>query len=428
MKITILAIGTTGDVRPLIALGLRLREAGHEVCIATDSLFGNFVSHYQLEPFLIKSNIKELHEKATELAAFEIGKNPLRLWREAEGLIKMMIQQVGPGCWEACQSAEAIVCSLAGAYFAPHISERLNVPSIPALFCPMTPTREFPSKLIPTKFNLGGTLNRLTWILDDIITILAWLPFRTWINQWRVEQLNLQPLSVNYFKEVKQLRRVQKILIYAFSPSVVPKPPDWDHLIHITGYLFLDRSPNWQPPADLVDFLSSGPPPVYIGFGSMIIRNPEGIMDIILRALERTKQRGVIAAGWGGLGETDLPDNVFQVESVPHDWLFPQMAAVIHHGGAGTTASGLRAGIASIVVPIYGDQPFWGRRVASLGVGPDPIPLKLLSVERLENAITDVIHNKEIRRRAAVLGERIRSEDGMTWAVEVIQKHLFSSR
>jgi len=158
----------------------------------------------------------------------------------------------------------------------------------------------------------------------------------------------------------------------------------------------------------------------------MTTRKTKETTDKILRALKRTKQRGVIATGWRGLGQVDLPDIVFQVESVPHDWLFPQMAAVIHHGGAGTVASGLRAGIPSIVVPFYFDQPFWGRRVASLGVGSQPIPFKRLSVERLEKAITHAIHDKEVRRRAAVLGGRIRSEDGVTRAVEVIDRYLSS--
>ncbi len=225
---------------------------------------------------------------------------------------------------------------------------------------------------------------------------------------------------------LKQLYKQQKPAIYGISPNVLPKPPDWGDNIEITGYWFLDTPADWQPPKDLVDFLLAGPPPVYVGFGSMSIRNPEETTEIVIQALSRTKQRGLLATGWGGLKLADLPDNVFKIDSVPHDWLFSQMAAVIHHGGAGTTAAGLRAGIPTITVPFFVDQPFWGKRVAELGVGPQPIPRKQLSVERLAAAITTVVSDKELQRRVAVLGERIRTEDGVAKAVEVIQHHLSS--
>lgn len=420
MKITLLAIGTTGDVQPLVALGLKLKEAGHEVLIATDPLFELFVRNNRLGFFSIRSDAKAFFQKTAELAAYKFGKNPFRLWREIKGLINLFFHYVGPDCWDACRTAGAIIYTQLGGYFAPHIAERLNVPCIRVSYFPVAPTRSFPSTLVSTKINFGSTLNQITWVLGDIS---IWLPYRTCINQFRVKHLKLPSLGVTDFI---QLYKLQDLLINGFSPIVVPKPPDWGDHIHITGYWFLDSSTNWQPSPDLVDFLTAGPPPVYIGFGSMMVRKPEEITDIILSALERTKQRGVIASGWGGFGKIDLPENVFKVESVPHDWLFPQMAAVIHHGGAGTTAAGLKAGIPSIVVPISFEQPFWGQRVADLGVGPRPIPIKHLKAERLATAIKQVIGDKRMQRRAATMGERIRSEDGVTRAVEIIQHRLFS--
>ncbi|MCP4593378.1 MAG: glycosyltransferase family 1 protein, partial [bacterium] len=157
---------------------------------------------------------------------------------------------------------------------------------------------------------------------------------------------------------------------------MAPKPSDWGEQAHVTGYWFLDHVSDWQPPADLVRFLESGPPPVYVGFGSMMSRRAEQTTRITLDALKQSGQRGLIATGWGALSQSDLPDEVFLIESVPHDWLFPRTAAVVHHGGAGTTGAGLRAGVPGIVVPFGGDQPFWARRVEALGVGPAPIPRK----------------------------------------------------
>ncbi len=183
------------------------------------------------------------------------------------------------------------------------------------------------------------------------------------------------PIWVN---EIRHWLRRSPV-IYGFSPSVVQKPPDWGDHVEITGYWFLDRQPGWQPPADLADFLAAGAPPVYIGFGSMSTRKPQETTELVLRALSRDRQRGLLLTGWGGLSEIDLPDYVFKIEFAPHDWLFPQMAAVVHHGGAGTTAAGLRAGIPTIIVPHFIDQPFWGQRVADLGAGPQPIPRRQLT-------------------------------------------------
>jgi sterol 3beta-glucosyltransferase len=212
-------------------------------------------------------------------------------------------------------------------------------------------------------------------------------------------------------------------LLYGFSPHVVPRPADWPPNHHVTGYWFLDPDDGWQPPADLAAFLAAGPPPVYIGFGSMANRDPAEAAQIMLDALAQSGQRGVIASGWGGLTPSDLPDRVHMLSSIPHSWLFPRMAAVVHHGGAGTTAAGLRAGVPSIIVPFFGDQPFWGRRVAELGVGPVPIPRRKLTASALADAITRAVTDPAMRARAAALGEQIRAEDGIAAAAAHIEAY-----
>jgi UDP:flavonoid glycosyltransferase YjiC (YdhE family) len=211
-------------------------------------------------------------------------------------------------------------------------------------------------------------------------------------------------------------------ILYGFSPSVIPVPSDWDDNIHVTGYWFVDEADDWTPPPALVDFLESGAPPVYIGFGSLSNRNPEETADLVIRALKLTNQRAILLSGWGGLHKTDLPESIFMINSIPHSWLFPRVAAVVHHGGASTTAAGLRAGVPSVIVPFYGDQPFWGRRIAELGVGQNPIPRAKLTSERLASAIQQAVTDKGMHERAAILGEKIRAEDGIARAAEVIQQ------
>jgi sterol 3beta-glucosyltransferase len=214
---------------------------------------------------------------------------------------------------------------------------------------------------------------------------------------------------------------LQDSILYGFSPSVIPKPVDWDSNIHVTGYWLLDSGSDWTPPSDLVEFLAGGTPPIYIGFGSMSNRNPEETANLCLQALAQTKQRAIMLSGWGGLQKSNLPDTVFMIDSVPHSWLFPRVGAVVHHGGAGTTAAGLRAGVPSIIIPFFGDQLFWGQRIAELGVGPEPIPRKKLTVERLTQAIQQAVTDESMRQCASNLGAKIQAEDGIAGAVSVVQ-------
>ena len=219
------------------------------------------------------------------------------------------------------------------------------------------------------------------------------------------------------------LERRRLPVAYGFSPAVLPRPRNWREWIQVTGYWFLPEA-EWTPPAALADFLAAGKPPVYVGFGSMADRDPQRLTGIILDALQRSEQRAVIQAGWGGLQPGDLPETAFPLDPAPHNWLFPRVAAVIHHGGAGTTASALRAGVPSIVVPFFGDQFFWGQTVARLGVSPGVLDRRKLSVERLADFIRAAVQDPELRSRAAALGERIRAEAGVEQAVAHFQHFL----
>jgi sterol 3beta-glucosyltransferase len=208
----------------------------------------------------------------------------------------------------------------------------------------------------------------------------------------------------------------------AWSEHVVPNPPDWPADVATVGYWFLDRPDDWAPSPALAAFLDSGPPPVYIGFGSMAARHPERTSQTVLRAIRQTGQRALLARGWGGIDAQDVPEFVFLLDEAPHDWLFPRCVAVVHHGGAGTTAASLRAGRPSVICPFFGDQPFWGRRVHALGAGPAPIRQKKLTADQLAAAIRVAIGDDRVRRRAAEIGRAIRAEDGIGRATRHLQR------
>jgi len=425
MRITIITIGSYGDVQPYIALGLGLQTAGHNVCLATHARFKPLICSHGLDFFPLAGDPSELLESEAGRAWLESGSNPLHFFRRLSSLAEPVLQQSAIDCWNACQNADAIVLAQLGIGVAYPVIESLGVPYYFACLQPLTPTYAFSCPFFPAKPSWlpidSGYYNRLTYFLS---VEAFWKLVQSSVNKVRQENLNLPKLPSRWL--VDQLRRQEEHFLYGYSSNVLSPPADWNNRNHITGYWFLDRPAGWEPPADLVDFLASGPPPVYIGFGSMKNRNPEEVTEMALNALACSRQRGILLTGWGGLSNADLPDEVFKIDAIPHDWLFPQMAAVVHHGGAGTTAAGLRAGIPSVIIPFFAEQPFWGRRIAELGVGPKPIPRKRLSQERLAAAIHTAASDESMRRRAHALGECIRTENGVARAVEVFHRCLQS--
>ena len=217
-------------------------------------------------------------------------------------------------------------------------------------------------------------------------------------------------------------------VLYGFSRHIIPPPEDWAQTATVTGYWFLDQDEHWNPPESLTEFLSEGEPPVYFGFGSIFGRDPKHTTQVILEAVRRTGVRAILAQGWGGLEPTasTQSESVMFIEATPHSWLFPQVSAVVHHGGCGTTAAGLLAGKPTIVCPFFGDQHFWGRHVERLGVGPSPIPQKRLTVERLCRAIDVVMNDSTMRQNAVTLGNRIQKENGTSNAVAFINQWMQS--
>jgi sterol 3beta-glucosyltransferase len=266
--------------------------------------------------------------------------------------------------------------------------------------------------------DLGGWLNKKTYAALGLATA----SFNGMIKSWRQEIIGL-PAESKVVKGFKMYGRPIPTL-YCYSPHVVSVPADWDDSAHVTGYWILDEKRDWQPSPDLTAFLEAGAPPVYVGFGSMVAEDPQKMTRTVIEALQQSGQRGIIATGWGGLRDADLPPTIFKLQEAPHDWLFPRMAAVVHHGGAGTVAAGLRAGKPTVICPFIADQPFWGNRIRDLGVGPAPISQKKLTVDNLAAAIHTVATDTGMRDRAAILGEKLCAEDGVGNAVKIIESLL----
>jgi sterol 3beta-glucosyltransferase len=412
MKISVVASGTRGDVQPYLALSKGLQNAGYDVCLLASENFEALITEAGI-PFGSMGMGAEERIQSEEWRKTIEGGNFLKVLGKMQAEMKNAAADLAPRLPPLLEGSDLIITGMAGLGGVFSIAELYKIPVIQAYVVPFTPTQEFSTPLVPS-LPLGKWLNPLSY---QVTHQMFWQSTKSVDAETR-KLLDLPKPS--FWGPFRALARSQTPTLYGYSAHVLPRPQDWGSQIHVTGYWFLDEGDGWQPPADLVAFLDAGDAPVYIGFGSMGSRNPEEAGRIALDALARSGQRGVIASGWGGLKAVDVPDTVHLISSLPHSWLFPHMAAVVHHGGAGTTAAGLRAGVPSIVTPFGMDQPFWGRRVADLGVGPQPIPRKRLSGEGLAAAITEAITNPTMRRRAADLGEAIRSEDGVRNAVAVV--------
>ena len=410
MRTCIMTIGTRGDVQPFVALGLGLSAAGHEVTIATLAEFKPLVESYGLQHDTLRGDFLKAAQTTSDDGATKKLVNPLRRMRQYVEMARDTLADE----WSSAQGAELLIYSptAMGGY---HIAEKLGVPAFAAFPTPLySPTKAFPSPFLP--FSNLGPFNKLS---HRLFARLGPAVYRRPIGEWRREVLDLPPA-----KGETMLRGKPVTKLYAYSELVSPRPADWDASSQITGYWFLDSSPDWIPPAELVDFLRSGPPPVYIGFGSMFMNGGVSKGEMAIKALKVAGQRGILATGWGGLAVGEASDDVFVVDDVPHDWLFPQVAAVVHHGGAGTTAAALRAGKPALVCPFVTDQFFWGRRVKALNAGPSPIAQWRLTAERLADGIRSAVEDEGMRERAAAVGEAIRAEDGVGRAVAVIHERL----
>ncbi|KAL3504488.1 hypothetical protein ACH5RR_034329 [Cinchona calisaya] len=417
LKIAILVVGTRGDVQPFLAVAKRLQEFGHCVRLATHANFHNFVKSAGVEFFPLGGDPRVLAGyMARNKGLIPYSPGEISIQRKQ---LKAIIASLLPACTEPDVEtgepfrAQAIIAN-PPAYGHVHVAEALSVPIHIFFTMPWTPTYEFPHPLARVPQSAGY------WLSYVIVDLLVWWGMRSYINDFRKKKLKLSPIAYfsMYHGSISHLPTG-----YMWSPHIVPKPQDWGPLVDVVGYCFLNMGSKYKPSDNFVQWIQSGPKPIYIGFGSMPLEDSKKTTTVILEALKNTGQRGIIDRGWGDLGTVEIPENVFLLVDCPHDWLFPQCSAVVHHGGAGTTATGLRAGCPTTIVPFFGDQFFWGDRVHQRGLGPAPIPISELSVETLSDAITFMLQ-PEIKSRAMELAKLLENEDGVAAAVDAFHRHL----
>ncbi|WVZ83682.1 hypothetical protein U9M48_030807 [Paspalum notatum var. saurae] len=418
MQIVILIVGTRGDVQPFVAIGKRLQDYGHRVRLASHANFKEFVLTAGLEFYPLGGDPKILAEYMVKNKGFlPSGPSEIAIQRKQ---MKDIIFSLLPACREPDPDTgipfkvDAIIAN-PPAYGHTHVAEALNVPVHIFFTMPWTPTSEFPHPLSRVKQSAGYRLSY------QIVDSMIWLGIRDMINEFRKKKLKLRPVT---YLSGSQGSGNDIPHGYIWSPHLVPKPKDWGSKIDVVGFCFLDLASNYVPPESLVKWLEAGEKPIYVGFGSLPVQEPKKMTEIIVRALEITGQRGIINKGWGGLGTLEEPkDFVYLLDNCPHDWLFLQCKAVVHHGGAGTTAAGLKAACPTTIVPFFGDQPFWGDRVHARGLGPPPIPVDQFGLQKLVDAIKFMME-PTVKEKAVELAKAMESEDGVTGAVSAFLRHL----
>lgn len=409
MRIAVLAFDTRGGVQPYIALSRGLSDAGHDVTMITPAGFAELVTGYGVKHAATAGDPEAGTRQAAGVAEMS-SRDRNRFMRE------QMHLSLGPTTDDVlavARDTDLLLGGIGGSITGRPVAELLGIPWVDAHLQPLgPPTAAFPGALVTQLPAWSGAVGRRT---SHRLTNAA-LQTMFGASQRQVRtHLNLHGRP--------RRQPPNQPAIYGFSPSVVPQPPEWGPNRKVTGYWTLPGQPGWVPSQDLVDFIATGPPPVCIGFGSMSSRDPEALTELVVAAVRRAGVRAVLLSGWGGLAD-QAGDDILVAGEAPHDWLYPQMAAVVHHGGAGTTGAALQAGVPAVVVPFAVDQPFWGSRVAALRVGPTPIPRKALTAQKLGEALRATVADEAMHDRAAGLGRRVGAEDGVGEAVHHLAHHL----
>lgn len=422
MKIVILTLGTRGDIYPYLALALGLKSAGYEVKMVANLEFADEIKAHAIQYAPINFSMRDFLASDTgKGTSFGEGKTKAQAQRELnEKLTNEYWPRILNDIWQGSQDADLLIYTTM-LYHAWYIAEALNIPAIISFPSPgMTPTGEFPNPEMPT--NLGPVLNRWSFHL------LAYLFFsrdRQAVVNWCRDTLQVKPRPwfSNYFH-----RRGRPVpTLYCYSGCVLPRPRTWGEHVAVSGYWFLDTTKNWQPSAELEQFLASGPAPVYVGFGSTVNTDAEKTTHMVISALEQAKQRGIISSGWGSMINRDLPDSIHCVDYVPYEWLFPQVSAVVHHGGAGIVGTALLYGKPAVACPFLPEQLFWGRLLDKRRIGSPPVPQKpqqQFTADRLAAAIKTVTEDSNIRHNAEQVGRCLQQEDGVKNAIEFIEQQF----
>ncbi|GKT43551.1 sterol 3-beta-glucosyltransferase UGT80B1 [Colletotrichum spaethianum] len=442
LNIAIHIVGSRGDIQPFIPIAQLLMKApyGHRVRICTHPVFKEFVESNGVEFFSIGGDPEALMAYMVKnpgllpsresVKAGDIGQRRKEMAEIINGAWRSCIE-AGDGTGERTTAAtvkKAEDLFLADAIIANppsmahiHCAEKLGIPLHMVFTMPWCPTQAFHHPLASMSYGEADTsvANYLSFIMMELLT---WQGLGDLINKFRTQTLGLDPISPMWGCQL--LPRLRVPYSFLWSESLIPKPTDWDSHINITGFSFLPLADKYTPPPDLTAFLESGPPPIYIGFGSIVVDDPKALTQLIFNAVKIAGVRAIVSKGWGGVGSgDDVPDDVYLIGNCPHDWLFKRVSAVVHHGGAGTSAAGIAAGRPTVVVPFFGDQPFWGQMIARAGAGPAPVPFKKMTADTLASSITFAL-KPDVQVAVQQMAQRIAEEDGAGDTAKDIQERL----
>jgi UDP:flavonoid glycosyltransferase YjiC (YdhE family) len=418
MHVTVLALGSRGDVQPLLALALGLKDAGFDIRFAAPVDFEAWVRAQGLDFHPLTGRASPFFGGAAGSAMRDRLRDKRAFGRFFQDYLGTFLDKLLVSAWDACQDTDAILCwswTRAG----PSLAEKLGVP---LFVVGATPSLHLPTCAFANPYQgpepppLGPLYNRLSW---------RWaMPF-TRVGQQQVDRWRQETLGLPVIPWKKELRHLQSLPhLFGYSPSVLPKPWDWDKHVHVTGYWFLDGPADYRPDADLAAFLAAGKPPVAIGFSSQVGKDSRAMTAHVIDGVKKSGQRAIMIAGWGGFKGLDLDENILRVDSVPYDWLMPRVAAMVHQGGAGSTSAAARAGIPNVAITFGYDQALWGQRIARLGAGPRPIPATKLSADQFARALDQMLDNPGMAQAARALADRIANEDGVGTAVGIIERGL----
>ncbi|TDZ54224.1 Sterol 3-beta-glucosyltransferase UGT80B1 [Colletotrichum trifolii] len=446
LNVAIHIVGSRGDVQPFIPIAQLLMKPpyGHRVRICTHPVFKDFVESNGVEFFSIGGDPEALMAYMVKnpgllpsresVKAGDIGQRRREMAEIIDGAWRSCIE-AGDGMGERVTAAtvgntddlfvaDAIIANPPSMAHI-HCAEKLGIPLHMVFTMPWSPTQAFHHPLASMSYGEADTsvANYLSFIMMELLT---WQGLGDLINKFRTQTLGLDYISPLWGCQL--LPRLRVPYTFLWSESLIPKPVDWDSHINITGFSFLALADGYTPPADLVAFLEAGPPPVYIGFGSIVVDDPKALTQLILDAVELAGVRAIVSKGWGGVGsggggDNSVPDNIHLIGNCPHDWLFKRVSAVVHHGGAGTSAAGIAAGRPTVVVPFFGDQPFWGQMIARAGAGPAPVPFKEMTAATLAESIAFALEPR-VRVSVQLMAERIAEEDGAGETARDIQERL----
>lgn len=418
-RVLIVTIGSRGDVQPFLAYANTLIQLGHQVGFATHGMFKKFVAEEapQVEFFPLEGDPSALlQSKVFEEAFFSDSK--LKQQQILKDGMKEEIPKNIKLVWRYVQEFKPTgICSgfmNLGECLA--IGQKLLIPVVGACTVPIYPSAHtLPIGVDRPPFSVKF-INKA---LSNVLWKIQWMVMGPEVNKFRLHTLRMP--------EAPNLGMDAAPLLYMFSSKVVPVPDDSPPHVISTGYWILPVQQEFQPPAELAEYLESGPPPVYIGFGSMPVKDKQGLLRMFSDALRKMDMRAIYCGGWANIEGLHVPDNISVINGAPHEWLMPRCSMAFHHGGAGTTAASIRAGIPTIVCPVLIDQPFWASRIVALGIGQNDVcPLKDLNTAFIVNQLTHC-SEETVRNRAATFGEQVREDNG-TIKAAVYSLNYFTER